>query len=86
MVERFYDQIESTDSFLISAWNRAQKEEVQRVAQMTHSELTEYMNQLDSVRTTAKGGELLIGPENKFQETEIEYLEDLRGEFENARA
>ncbi|WP_257299372.1 hypothetical protein [Haloarchaeobius sp. FL176] len=86
MVERFYDQIESTDSFIISAWNQAQTEEIQKVAQMTHSELTEYVNQIDDVRTTTKGGELLIGPENKFQETEIEYLEDLRGEFENARA
>lgn len=86
MVERFYNQIESTDSFIISAWNHAQTEEIQKVAQMTHSELMEHVNKIDGVQTTAKGGELLIGPENKFQETEIEYLEELRGEFEYARS
>lgn len=86
MVERFYNRIESTDSFIISAWNQAQTKEVQKVAQMNHSELKEYVNQIEGVRTTDKGGELLIGPENKFQETEIEYLEELRGEFEHARA
>lgn len=86
MVERFYNQIESTDSFIISAWNQAQTEEIQKAAQMNHSEFREHVNQIEGVQTTEKGGELLIGPENKFQETDIEYLEDLRGEFEHAGA
>jgi len=86
MVERFYNRIENTDSFIISAWNQAQKEEIRRAAQMSHSELEEYVDQLEGVRTTDEGDELLIGPENKFQETDIKYLEDLRGEFEYARA
>jgi hypothetical protein len=86
MVERFYNRIEDTDSFIICAWDQAQKEEIHRAAQMSHSELEKYVNQLEGVRTTEEGDELLIGPENKFQETEIKYLEDLRGEFEHARA
>lgn len=86
MVERFYDRIERTDSFIISAWNQAQTEEIQKTIQMDHSELKEHVNQIEGVRTTDNGGELLIGPENKFQETDIEYLEELRGEFEYARA
>jgi uncharacterized protein YwgA len=86
MVERFYDRIEETDSFIISAWNQAQTEEIQKTIQMDHSEFKEHVNQIEGVRTTDNGGELLIGPENKFQETDIEYLEELRGEFEYARA
>lgn len=86
MVERFYDRIQRTDSFIISVWNQAQTEEIRRVAQMTHSELQEYITQLQEVQAADDEDELLIGPEKKFQETEIEYLEDLRGEFEYARA
>lgn len=86
IVERFYDRIERTDSFIISAWNQAQTEEIQKTVQMDHSELKEHVNQIEGVRTTDNGGEFLIGPENKFQETDIEYLEELRGEFEHARA
>jgi len=86
MVERFYDRIERADSFIISAWNQAQTEEIQKAVQMNHSELKEHVNQIEGFQTTDQGGELLIGPENKFQETDIEYLEELRGEFEHARA
>lgn len=81
MVEQFYKRIEATDSFIISAWNHAQKKEARRVAQMSHSELEDYVNEQEGVQTTPTGGELLIGPKNKFQESNVEFLEDLRGEF-----
>lgn len=86
MVERFYNRIENTDSFIISVWNQAQTEEIQRIAQMDRPELKEYVNQMERVKSTDMGSPLLIGPENKFQETGIQYLEELRGEFKRARA
>jgi hypothetical protein len=42
------------------------------------------VSQKEDVLTTPDGGELLIGPRNKFQETQIEFLDELRGEFANA--
>lgn len=86
MVERFYNRIENSDSFIISAWNQTQTEEIEKTVEMNHSELKEVVNHIEGVQNTEKGGELLVGPENKFQETEIEYLEELRGEFEHAGA
>lgn len=84
MVEQFYDRIESTDSFIISAWDRAQKNEARKAAQMSQSELEDYVEGKKGVQKTPIGQELLIGPENKFQENEIEYLDELRGKFINA--
>lgn len=86
MVERFYDRIGNTDSFIISAWNQAQTEEIQKAVEMNYSEFKDSVDQIEGVQTTDKGRGLLIGPENKFQETDIEYLEELRGEFEHAGA
>lgn len=84
MVERFYDRIENSDSFIISAWNHTQKQQARKVASMSHSELENHVSQKEDVLTTPDGGELLIGPRNKFQETQIEFLDELRGEFANA--
>lgn len=84
MVDRFYDRIEQADSIMLSSWNYAQQTVIDEVAHMTHQELVDYIEDDDRLRQASTGSELLVGPARKFKASEIEFLDELTGEFAHA--
>ncbi len=84
MVDQFYDRIEQADSIILSSWNYAQKTVIDEVVHMTNQELVDHLQDDDSLQDAATGSELLVGPARKFKASEIEFLEELTGEFAHA--
>lgn len=84
MVEQFYDRIEKADSVMLSTWNYAQQTVIDEVAHLTHQELVDYLQDDDRLRQASTGTELLVGPVRKFKASEIDFLDELTGEFAHA--
>lgn len=84
MVDQFYDRIEHADSIMLSSWNYAQQTVINEVAHMTHEELIDHIGDDDRLREASTGSELLVGPARKFKASEIEFLDELTGEFTHA--
>lgn len=81
MVDQFYERIEQADSIMLSSWNYAQQTVIDEVAHMSHEELVDHVQDDDRLREAATGSELLVGPARKFKASEIEFLDELTGEF-----
>lgn len=84
MVGQFYDRIEDADSIMLSAWNYAQQTVIDEVAYMTHDELVSQISEDECVQQASTGSELLLGPARKFKTIEIDFLDELTGEFAHA--
>lgn len=84
MVDQFYDRIEQADSIMLSSWNYAQQTVIDEVVHMTHEELIDHVGDDDRLREASTGSELLVGPARKFKASEIEFLDELTGEFAHA--
>ncbi|ELY79620.1 hypothetical protein C486_11484 [Natrinema gari JCM 14663] len=81
MVKRVYDRIEESDSVIIYSWNDTQNKVVREIAGMSHDELTNMVKGDKSLLRAESGDELLVGPEKKFQTSEINFVEELTEEI-----
>lgn len=84
MVDQFYDRIEQADSIMLSSWNYVQQTVIDEVVHMTHEELVDHVQDDNRLQEAATGAELLVGPARKFKASEIEFLDELTGEFAHA--
>ncbi|QKY18494.1 MULTISPECIES: hypothetical protein [Halobacteriales] len=84
MVNEFYDRIEHADSMMLSSWNYAQQTVIDEIAHMTHDDFVQYISEGDRLQKASTGAELLVGPRRKFKANEIEFLDELTGEFAHA--
>lgn len=81
LTERFYDKIENSDSFMVSAWNFAQKEAVEMVSDMNSEELVEHIKETTDANKST-GDELLSGPDRKFKKNDVRFLGQLAEKVE----
>lgn len=84
MVNQFYERIEQADSIMLSSWNYAQQTVIDEVVHMTHDELVNHLHDDETIRQASTGSELLVGPAKKFKASEIDFLDELTGEFAHA--
>lgn len=84
MVDQFYERIEHADSVMLSSWNYAQQTIIDEVTHMTHDELVTQIREDERVQQASTGSELLVGPARKFKASEIDFLDELTGEFAHA--
>lgn len=84
MVEKFYDRIDKSDSFMLSSWDFAQRNIIEEVSQMSHEELSNRVIGIETLQKAESGDELLVGPARKFKASEISFLDELTGEFAHA--
>ena len=84
MVNQFYDRIEQADSVMLSSWNYAQQTVIDEVVHMTHDDLVGTVGEDERLQRASTGSELLVGPTRKFKASEIEFLDELTGQFAHA--
>lgn len=84
MIDQFYDRIEQADSVMLSAWNYAQQTVIDEVVHMTHDDVVGTIGEDERLQRVSTGEELLVGPERKFKANEIEFLDELTGQFAHA--
>jgi hypothetical protein len=84
MVDQFYDRIEQADSVMLSSWNYAQQTVIDEVVHMTHDDLVGTVGDDERLQRASTGSELLVGPTRKFKASEIEFLDELTGQFAHA--
>lgn len=84
MIDQFYDRIEQADSIMLSSWNYAQQTVIDEVVNMTHEDIVDTVGEDERLRRASTGSELLVGPTRKFKASEIEFLDELTGQFAHA--
>lgn len=84
MVNQFYDRIEQADSVMLSSWNFAQQTVIDEVVHMPYEDIVGIVGTDERLQRVSTGSELLVGPARKFKASEIEFLDELTGQFAHA--
>jgi hypothetical protein len=84
MVDQFYDRIEQADSVMLSSWNFAQQTVIDEVVHMPYEDIVGIVGTDERLQRVSTGSELLVGPARKFKASEIEFLDELTGQFAHA--
>lgn len=84
MVDQFYDRIEQADSVMLSSWNFAQQTVIDEVVHMPYEDVVGIVGTDERLQRVSTGSELLVGPARKFKASEIEFLDELTGQFAHA--
>lgn len=84
MVDQFYDRVEQADSVMLSSWNYAQQSVIDEVVYMTHEDIVGTIGEDERLQRASTGAELLVGPTRKFKASDIEFLDELTGQFAHA--
>lgn len=81
MIDQFYDRIEQADSVMLSSWNFAQQTVIDEVVHMPYEDIVGIVGTDERLQRVSTGSELLVGPARKFKASEIEFLDELTGQF-----
>lgn len=84
MIDQFYDRIEQADSVMLSSWNFAQQTVIDEVVHMPYEDVVGIVGTDERLQRVSTGSELLVGPARKFKASEIEFLDELTGQFAHA--
>lgn len=84
MVNQFYDRIEQADSVMLSSWSFAQQTVIDEVVHMPCEDIVGIVGTDERLQRVSTGSELLVGPARKFKASEIEFLDELTGQFAHA--
>jgi len=84
MIDQFYDRVEQADSVMLSSWNHSQQSVIDEVVHMAHEDLVGTINEDERLQRASTGVELLVGPTRKFKASDIEFLNELTGQFAHA--
>jgi hypothetical protein len=84
MIDQFYDRIEQADSVMLSSWNFAQQTVIDEVVHMPYEDIVGIVGTDERLQRVSTGSELLVGPARKFKASEIEFLDELTGQFAHA--
>ena len=84
MIDQFYDRIEQADSVMLSSWNFAQQTVIDEVVHIPYEDIVGIVGTDERLQRVSTGSELLVGPARKFKASEIEFLDELTGQFAHA--